>query len=728
MVGFITESPIEDPDQELKLKDLRDQFEHSDTKANDFTFADSFLDFDAIENWFEDKTITDMADGVKNDSGAAENTIQMVRDWLQITDMSDGVKSNSGVAENTIPMVEDDSKTKTRILDQPIPNGSEPSVCGSTCMVKEECGKMVSSSSSIVEGVGNICLAGDSSSSVLGLSVKNEILSDGDKDEVEDEDESESSESESVSTSSSSSSTSSSSGSDSDNDDDKDNEEEKEEEDEEEQGERKEEIDVEVEEGEIRDSKGQVIGNTDDDDDEEEVEMITWGGVDDVGDYEDEDAGGDIVTEPIRSKNELEVLPSVPPVDVTLQPNHQMLPVGVVLSVVGAQVIVEGVEKHNPLNEGSILWITESRSPLGLVDEIFGPVKNPYYIVRYNSETEVPAGVCGGTLISFVPEFAHHVLNAKDLYKKGYDASGENDEELSDDAEFSDDEREAEYRRMKKLTKRGLNDQKPGKRKNDRKKVKNRSGTWGNDHSFQQKESVAPPNTSQHPTTPAASMLDSVSCSSAMGQGLPGGISMIPQSNGVWRNGLPLQRPQGVPFQQPQTVQFQQPQNFPFQQPQGMPFQQPQNFPFQQLQGLAFQNVFPTNGVSWLPQNIHPPYQMPVPGIPGHFDPNHGSLPTNLLAGQQHNIFAGAMHAQGFVGQNQMTFGMGLQFPPSCAPIRGVEQGNLSNGLQRNYNVHSNTIAGQGHPPHQFRPGPSSSRGKKAFHRGGARFAGRRGQ
>lgn len=108
-----------------------------------------------------------------------------------------------------------------------------------------------------------------------------------------------------------------------------------------------------------------------------------------------------------------------------------------IVQIIGTQVIVEGIEKHNPLFDGSILWITESRSPLGMVDEIFGPVKNPYYMIRYNSESDIPSGIQQGTPISFVPEFANHVLNDCNIYKKGYDASGENDEEVTDEAEFS---------------------------------------------------------------------------------------------------------------------------------------------------------------------------------------------------------------------------------------------------------------------------------------------------
>ena len=51
---------------------------------------------------------------------------------------------------------------------------------------------------------------------------------------------------------------------------------------------------------------------------------------------------------------------------------------------------------------------------------------------RYNSKSEVPAGIHEVALISFFPEFDNHVLDDKNLHKKGYYAFSENDEELSD--------------------------------------------------------------------------------------------------------------------------------------------------------------------------------------------------------------------------------------------------------------------------------------------------------
>ncbi|KAL6541248.1 hypothetical protein OROHE_010956 [Orobanche hederae] len=190
----------------------------------------------------------------------------------------------------------------------------------------------------------------------------------------------------------------------------------------------------------------------------------------------------------------------LPPVSVsvTLQPHHQTLPVGVILSIISAQVIVEGVERHNPLNEDSILWITESRSPLGVIDEIFGPVKNPYYT------------------------FANHVLNDKSLYQKGYDASGENDEELSDELGFSDDEKEVEYRRMLKMKKRGTNESKPGTRRREKRQQKNQTANWNRN------QNPVPQTSSSIDKTTADPGLDNFSRSSGPRYDFAGNQFMVP--------------------------------------------------------------------------------------------------------------------------------------------------------------------------------------------------------
>lgn len=343
------------------------------------------------------------------------------------------------------------------------------------------------------------------------------------------------------------------------------------------------------------------------------------------------------------------------------------------------------MENHNPLNEGSILWITESRSALGIVDEVFGPVKNPYYIVRYNSETEVPANIQQGTLISFVPEFVNHVLHDKNLYQKGYDASGENDEEKSDEVEFSDDEKETEYRRMLKMKKRGTNDPKLGTKKRDKKQFKNRSGNWNCDQVAMGKTSAGDNNLlidqNQNSVRPP------------VGPSVDQGRAMVPSfapraqtpgfypPNGNWTNG----------------------------------------FPCQQAQSMGLPTGLPGNSIPWLPQT-HPQqfFQMPlqtgvslqhqsntIPGLPFNF----------VLPGGQANFVGGPTFAPApWMGQNvlnQPPFGMGLHGQQTSPPVNVEGQAVQLNGYNPNLQQspvtsgrpHDRDIGGGGRNVHQNRGG-----------------------
>ncbi|KAI9176676.1 hypothetical protein LWI28_005855 [Acer negundo] len=716
MDGFVTKPTTEEEqdclNQASKIKTSRDLLDNLDSNLS---LADSFLDFDSIKEFFDNISPNpDRYSSEEIEFGVFEKSLKMAEEG----------KTNSGdvIVHGSDPIFNGPgSAVKVETLEYEHDENSN-------CCIEKEMGKV-----SLV-AVKNEIMNDQDESRKVGLVGESDLFPvDGSgmkSDTVSDEIESKSS---SESEDEGSSSSYSSSGSSSD-------------EEEEEGEEKKEEVKMEVkgelnvagelEEGEIEGVDGEeTVGGIDDDDEDEddeaeegEVEMVVGSDVefDFVGDGDEDGAvatGG-----PIKSKNELQVLPPVPEVNVTLQPHHQMLPVGAVLSVLGAQVIVEGVEKHNPLNEGSFLWITESRSLLGLIDEVFGPVKNPYYMVRYNLDSEVPAGIHVGTSISFVQEFANHVLNDKNLYKKGYDASGDNDEEVSE-AEFSDDEKEAEYRRNLKMEKRGMNDQKPGNKKNNRKKIRNRDGASQNGrHSIQQMDGVGqlPQNHDQHHFSAVPADRGNCSSSSAIGQGFVGGTGLVPQfppmaqmagftgpMNGVWTNGMPSLQPQNA----------------------------------------VFPNGFPSNGMPWHPQNYQQhPNQMPmmnsVPFLQ-QFDPSQRSHPNVALPGMQPNLLAGPAYAPwlGLVGQNGLNqmYGMGLPGQPMHPSINAGQPGFVGqNGLNQTFGM---GFQGQPAPPsvnageqgiqpnvqpseapQQFNMGASSNRGRKPYHRGGGRFAGGRGR
>ncbi|XVE66234.1 hypothetical protein DITRI_Ditri08aG0064100 [Diplodiscus trichospermus] len=665
MVGFVPETSTDkDSSPVSKLKIFKDPIDLLDPKPEDLSIADSFLDFDSIKEWFEDNQNLDRVGSQESEVGAIEKSMEICKeDNLEKTHVADPRVSES----------------------EPDVHGFKPIVCGpglvggeSGCTVKveEEESEPERMSSYSEKEIGKVSLVG-------GL-------------------ESGSSSSEESETESTSSSLSPCGSSD---DDDDDVEEEEEEETENKQKvkvEIKREVDAacELEEGEIAGIDGEMdVRGTDylDDDEEEgaeETEETLSGFGTEADEFGDEDDGAGAMRGPIRSKNEFEVLPLVPPLVVALQPHHQMLPVGVVLSIIGTKVIVEGREQHNPLNEGSVLWITIDRSPLGLVDEIFGPVKNPYYVVRYNSESEVPAGIYEGSSISFVPEFANHVLNDKKLHKKGYDASGENDEELSDDVEFSDDEKEAEYKRMQKMRQRALN-QRVGNRKSNKKKVKSRNWAWRNDRSSAQQTSTVvgqqTSNQNQHNFSTVAASLGNLNCSSSVveqnivgGSGFIRPFSVMPQysgfissSYGVWANGVPTQKPQNA-------------------------------------------NKFSADGMQLLSQNYE---QQPIP-LPTRmpyqlqqFDPSLSTLPNAVIPGGQSNLYAGPASAPwlGIADQNgfsQNTFGVGIE----GQQFRGALQGILANEPAADGNCNLQVIQGNFKTSEHFNLG-ASGRGKKPYRR-----------
>ncbi|GKU96533.1 hypothetical protein SLEP1_g9759 [Rubroshorea leprosula] len=680
MVGFICDpSSEEDLNQASNNKGFKDPFDTLDTKINDSSFADSFLDFDSIKDWFEDNPNPDKTGLEDSDFGL-----------MEIGKEDCGGKRYAG-SESVEGGLGCELNVKVEAEEQ---KGEADFSC---C---------------IEEGMGKVSLVGGSGNS-LSVDVDH-----GKGENADVEDESVSSSSEETESESSTSSSSS--------DDDDEGEEE-----EELKTEMKRELDEtrELEEGEIREvgGTGSSIDHDDyvEDDDEAVIEY---------NDPDDEDDDSNALRGPIRSKNEVQDLPPVPPVDVSLLPHHEMLPVGVILTIVDAKVIVEGSEKHNPLHEGSVLWITDKRQPLGLVDEIFGPVKNPYYVVRYNSESEVPAGIHEGNLISFVPEFASHVLNDKNLYRKGYDASGEHDEEVSDDGEFSDDEKEAEYKRMQKMEKRGMSDQRHENRKGNKKKIKNRDGAWKNGRhtaivQAQSVECQKPPNQNRHNLPPVAVSLGNPNCSSSVtgpsfvsGPGFIPPFSVMPQSaslatpsNGVWSDGIQCQQPQnsifpnGFPAGLPWLMQNQQQSPFPMPLLTPVPMPMPASMLYQQQQFHPSQNMLPN---------------MVLPGGQSNLlaGPSYGQ--SNLLAGPS---FAPWLEISCQNGLNPFLLGMGLQ---GQQPLNAVQEGSLSNELNaENRNLQQSRFnTGNLETSQKFNIGASSSRGRRPYYRGGGRFGGRRGQ
>jgi H/ACA ribonucleoprotein complex non-core subunit NAF1 len=159
----------------------------------------------------------------------------------------------------------------------------------------------------------------------------------------------------------------------------------------------------------------------------------------------------------LRTKNEVpdEVMPKP---DVTITPDMKIELLGHIMAVVENTIVIQsqGTGEYQVLDSGSVLC-KEDRTVIGALAEILGNVRSPMYTVGFPTEEEIgELGLAVGTPIFFSVEHANYVFTQALKEAKGTDASNLHDEEVAaDEMEFSDDEKEAEYKRQQKLKKRG---------------------------------------------------------------------------------------------------------------------------------------------------------------------------------------------------------------------------------------------------------------------------------
>eukprot|EP00803_Ostreobium_quekettii_P011551 evm.model.scf_418.9 EVM.evm.TU.scf_418.9 scf_418:51700-56669(+) len=78
-------------------------------------------------------------------------------------------------------------------------------------------------------------------------------------------------------------------------------------------------------------------------------------------------------------------LPPPSTLAVPIGQSDRLEPAGIISSIVEGVAVVQAHKAAQPLDVGSLLC-TSDRQPIGLVDDIFGPVDGPMYIVRYCGE------------------------------------------------------------------------------------------------------------------------------------------------------------------------------------------------------------------------------------------------------------------------------------------------------------------------------------------------------
>eukprot|EP00743_Colponemidia_sp_Colp-15_P004357 GILK01004699.1.p1 GENE.GILK01004699.1~~GILK01004699.1.p1 ORF type:complete len:435 (+),score=56.52 GILK01004699.1:29-1333(+) len=172
--------------------------------------------------------------------------------------------------------------------------------------------------------------------------------------------------------------------------------------------------------------------------DEEIVPMVH-------GVTEEEDIGAG----PIKTKNEIIEAP-IAEFPAIIDPDKKIEVIGSVFSLVEKVVVVQALKDSRPLNIDNLLCYGD-RVTLGRIDEVFGPVVQPLFTIRYAKNTDIDPEKCKpGEPVYYVPEMASYIL--PDTIKcKGSDASNLHDEEPAvEEIEFSDDEAEREFKKKAK--------------------------------------------------------------------------------------------------------------------------------------------------------------------------------------------------------------------------------------------------------------------------------------
>uniref|UniRef100_M4C457 H/ACA ribonucleoprotein complex non-core subunit NAF1 n=1 Tax=Hyaloperonospora arabidopsidis (strain Emoy2) TaxID=559515 RepID=M4C457_HYAAE len=159
------------------------------------------------------------------------------------------------------------------------------------------------------------------------------------------------------------------------------------------------------------------------------------------------------IGDPLKTENEVAaVLVRTPGVELTA--DCPIAECGTILnvSVPGLIMTIKSTSNTKLLDEGSVLCL-EDRTVLGCVDEVFGPVLMPMYLVRFETAASMPETATKDATVFYATEHTTYI-DPEMIKDIGTDASDIFDEE-ADDTECSDEEAEAILKRGNRKRNRG---------------------------------------------------------------------------------------------------------------------------------------------------------------------------------------------------------------------------------------------------------------------------------
>ena len=154
----------------------------------------------------------------------------------------------------------------------------------------------------------------------------------------------------------------------------------------------------------------------------------------------------------MRTQNEVDETYAKPDIQVT--DDTKITELGAVESIVDNIIVIKANTSgdYQVLEAGSALCLGD-KTIIGQISETIGRVQDPRYSVGFADAAEIATmGITKETPVYFVNEHSTFVFTEPLRAQKHTDASGQYDEEAKVQ-EFSDDEEEAEHKRMVKAEK-----------------------------------------------------------------------------------------------------------------------------------------------------------------------------------------------------------------------------------------------------------------------------------
>ncbi|KRZ16677.1 H/ACA ribonucleoprotein complex non-core subunit NAF1 [Trichinella zimbabwensis] len=143
-----------------------------------------------------------------------------------------------------------------------------------------------------------------------------------------------------------------------------------------------------------------------------------------------------------------EELPKIERLSIKAYNNVELVELGEIKSVFEKMIIINSNENVPPLAENTVVF-NDSRKSVGEIFEVFGPVKRPMYIIRYNGKSEIEElNLKEKMKLYYVDDeaFTNKII-PHDLIAKGSDASWMHNHEVpEDERDFSDDEQERKWK------------------------------------------------------------------------------------------------------------------------------------------------------------------------------------------------------------------------------------------------------------------------------------------